>query len=56
MRKLLMFKLHKLNSYVYILTDKVNAVRVFGECVRIYTDSGFFDVDSTIEAVVENLP
>ena len=53
MKKVIMFKLNKA-GYVYIVADTISAVRVFGECVRIYTiGNTFFDVEDSLERVSE---
>ena len=54
MDRLLTFKnLSKMDTgNVYILSDKIIAVRKWGEGVRIFTDAGTFDVADTLEAVL----
>ncbi len=40
---------------VYIFADKIIAVRKWGEGVRIFTDSGSFDVENKLQEVLEIL-
>ena len=54
MDRLLTFKnLSKMDTgNVYILSDKIIAVRTWGEGVRIFTVNEPFDVANTLEAVL----
>ena len=55
MRKLLIFKdlSQRDTGNVYIFADKIIAVRVWGEGVRIFTDNDSFDVSNTLQEVLE---
>jgi len=57
MDRLLTFKnLSKMDTgNVYILSDKIIAVRKWGEGVRIFTDNDPFDVANTLQEVLEIL-
>lgn len=55
MRRLLKFKVNKQAVEIHIAADKIVAVRNFGECVRIYVDNTFFDVDNTLEEVLKEV-
>lgn len=53
MNKMLVFNLNKA-GHVYIIADTISAVRLFGECVRIYLiGNTFFDVEDSLEEVLE---
>ena len=56
MRKLLVFRLlGNLSEALYIFADKIIAFRKWGEGVRIFTNSGSFDVEDTIEEVLKEV-
>ena len=57
MRKLLTFKiLSQIDTgIICIFSDKIVAVRKWGEGVRLFTDAGTFDVADTLQEVLDIL-